>query len=321
MSAGTGIEWTRGDDGSRGATWNFASGCTRQSEACEHCYIERTPPFRMAHRRFDGDGVGSTTGVLLHPNRMSFPLRLRKPTRIFVCSLTDLFHRDIPDEYIAQAWAVMALAPRHTFMVLTKRHGRMRSLIGSARFAGLVYRAINELLAQGNPHRIPDTTIMTALDGFARGQFTVLPNVWGGVTAENAKWLRIRGGALRTTPFAIRFLSIEPLLAPIDDADLTRINWIIVGGESGPQARPMHPDWARSLRDQAQAANVAFLFKQWGEHVTVDQMPPDTFMSWDIKHGNDFYSPDVQWRVGKKRAGRLLDGRTWDEFPQVAAHV
>jgi protein gp37 len=256
--------------------------------------------------------------------------------RIFVCSLADLFHKDIPDEYIAQVWAVMALAPRHTFMVLTKRHGRMRTLIGSSRFAGLVYGALNSMLAQGNPHRIADDTIMAALDGFARGNFAILPNVWLMVTGEDARWLQARGDALRVTPAAVRGVSIEPLLGPIDDADLSGLDWVIVGGESGsPEARPMHPDWARSLRDQCQRAGVAFQFKQWGDWVPESLFlhrndAPAAFLGTDgrfrpLVDGKPAEPPfgpagDITIRrVGKKVAGRTLDRRTWDEYPRLMA--
>ena len=333
MSVRTHIEWTRGDNGEPGATWNVADGCTRESEGCDLCYIERQPPFRMAHRRFDGVGVGSTTGVRLYPERLSLPLRWRTPMRIFVCSLADLFHKDLPDEYIAQVWAVMALAPRHTFIVLTKRHARMRSLLGSPRFAGLVYQALNSILASGNPRRIADDTIMAALDGFARGHFMILPNVWVLVTAENAKWLRIRANAVRQTPAAVRGLSIEPLLGPIEDADLSGLDWVIVGGESGPGSRPMHPDWARSLRDQCQAAGVAFLFKQWGNWVPESLLvhgnkAPAAFLATDgqfrpLVDGKPAQAPfaaagDITIRrVSKKTAGRELDGRTWDQYPRL----
>lgn len=333
MSAVTHIEWTRGDDGSPGATWNVADGCTRVSAGCMHCYIERQPPFRIAHRRFDGDGIGSTTGVRLHPHRLSWPLSWRKPTRIFVCSLADLFHKDIPDEYIAQVWAVMALAPRHTFQVLTKRHDRLRTLLGSPRFSGLVYRALNSMLVQGNPHRIADETVMAALDGFARGNFMILPNVWVMVTGEDAQWLQTRADALRETPAAIRGVSIEPLLGPIVDADLSGLDWVIVGGESGPDARPMHPDWPRSLRDQCQAAGVAFWFKQWGdwvpESLLLHRATSDAaFLGADgrfrpLIDGKPVQEPyaageDITIRrVGKKAAGRELDGRAWEQYPQL----
>lgn len=332
MSVRTHIEWTRGDDGSPGATWNVADGCTRISEGCEHCYIERQPPFRMEHRRFDGVGIGSTTGVRLYPHRLAFPLSWVKPMRIFVCSLADLFHKEIPDEYIARVWAVMALAPRHTFQVLTKRHDRMHSLIGSARFSALVHHEITAMVATwGSRYPIADETVAAALDGFARG-FMVLPNVWLMVTAENSKWLRTRGDALRQTPAAIRGLSVEPLLEPIVDADLSGFDWMIVGGESGPDARPMHPEWARSLRDQCQAAGVAFSFKQWGDWVPESLLlhrdkAPAAFLSAggrfrplvDGKPEHAPFDPEgdiTVRRVGKKTAGRVLDGREWDEFPQ-----
>lgn len=151
MGDRTGIVWTD-------ATWGPVTGCTRVSEGCDHCYIERTPPFRMAHRRFDGDGPGSSTGLLLHPKRLDQPLRWQRPRRIFVNSMSDLFHRQIPDDYVARVFAVMAAAERHTFQVLTKRPGRMRTLLASASFHRTVEgaaRGLQPALRQHRPHRQP----------------------------------------------------------------------------------------------------------------------------------------------------------------------
>ncbi len=361
MSDNSSIEWTD-------ATWNPVSGCTKVSAGCDHCYAEtfaerfRGTPGHYFERGFD---------VQLRPDKLDWPLRKRKPQRIFVNSMSDLFHDHVPDEYIAKVWAHMALAPRHTFQLLTKRHGRMRSLIGSERFASQVYMAINEALAwKDKPLRVSDDTIVSALDGFGRGHFTVLPNVWGGVTAENQQWAETRGRALVETPFAVRFLSLEPLLGPIDlfgtvespgpvivrtgvqtrphtdhgpaeyDYDgQIGIDWVIVGGESGPGARPMHPDWARSLRDQCTTAGVPFLFKQWGEwaidfrrgtHLlqTTGQLITRESGTTTNPYGHGSGVQDLVdrghpgWvrtrRAGKKAAGRELDGRTWDQYPEVS---
>ena len=319
----TKIEWT--DE-----TWNVASGCTRVSEGCRNCYIEATPPFRIEGRHFtDKEGqrshaIGSTTGVRLHPERLDQPLRWRRPRKVFVNSLSDLFHEDVPDEYIARVWAVMALSARHTFQVLTKRHGRMRSLLNSANFKRQVGDAIRGFVATGKPDR-------------AWYASWPLPNVWLGVTVEDQERASLRIPALLDTPAAVRFLSCEPLLGGVrlcrcDGAAFevkahpfivnescplhgaVRVDWVIAGGESGPDARPMHPDWARSLRDQCQTAGVPFLFKQWGEWVTEDQAPEDITLpgiSWS--HLGDG-GPSV-YKVGKKTAGRELDGRTWNEYP------
>ncbi|TXH20578.1 MAG: phage Gp37/Gp68 family protein [Mycobacterium sp.] len=357
MSATTSIEWTE-------ATWNPVTGCTEVSPGCDHCYAKV-----IAERFRGGPAFPNGFDVQLRPDKLDLPLRWRRPRRIFVNSMSDLFHDDVPDEYIAQVWAVMALAPRHTFQVLTKRHGRMRSLVGSGHFAGLVYKAVNAILAQGNPPRLGDDTIVAALDGFARGQFTVLPNVWGMVTAENQQWADIRIPALLDAPFAVRGVSLEPLLGPITlsqnwlvaeergavfPADVRvllkhhgvpMLDWVVVGGESGHGARPMHPDWARSLRDQCTAAGVPFLFKQWGEWAPAPWYGPDgathaftgglyqddagrwveNFMA--IGHNpmsgeRDRETPpgaQGMRRVGKKAAGRQLDGQTWDQYPEAVS--
>ena len=325
MSGKTDIEWTD-------STWNPVTGCTKVSAGCDHCYAEtfaerwRGTPGHYFERGFD---------VQLRPDKLDWPLRKRKPQRIFVNSMSDLFHDQVPDEYIARVWAVMALAPRHTFQVLTKRHGRMRSLLGSEFFAGLVYMALNAILAQYNPPApVAPDTIMSALDNFARGHFMVLPNVWLGVSAEDAKWAKIRGDALRETPAAVRFFSCEPLLGAIDDLDLTGIDWVIVGGESGRGARPMCSDWATSLLQQCLTARVPYLFKQWGnwssnidliEQLGYDRLKPHALVNQadgsvvksasETRNGSWTYV----WNVGKKKAGRQLLGRTWDQYPVVAS--
>lgn len=286
MSANSSIEWTD-------RTWNPLTGCTKVSPGCDHCYA------KTMHERFHGPGSFDT--VTLHPERLAQPLRWRKPSRVFVNSMSDLFHQDVPDEYIARVFAVMALAPRHTFQVLTKRHARMRSLLSSPIFRRSMYDALVSLdYAWISANQLP----------------WPLPNVWLGVSVETQQWADIRIPALLDTPAAVRFLSCEPLLGPVtfrwakwqpfghepgevtDHLDgLRRIDWVIVGGESGPGARPMHPDWARTLRDQCVAAGVPFLFKQWGAWRCVDEETP-------------WYA-----HLSKKLAGRELDGRTWDEYP------
>ncbi|MGV7864064.1 DUF5131 family protein, partial [Mycobacterium kansasii] len=201
MAEHTHIEWTE-------ATWNVISGCTRVSPGCDHCYIERTPPFRMARRRFDGDGIGSTTGVILHPERLEIPLHWRKPRRIFVCSLADLFHDEVSDNFIAHVFAVMQSCAAHTFQVLTKRHARMRALLNSDEFWSAVTDFGTIVMGQrpSRPQYWPD-------EG-ARNKY--LPNVWVGVTAENQQWADIRIPALLDTPAVVRWLSAEPLLGPLD---------------------------------------------------------------------------------------------------------
>ena len=189
--------------------------------------------------------------VTEHPQRLDQPLRWKRPRTIFVNSMSDLFHERVDDSFVASVFEVMERAERHTFQVLTKRPERAADLAPSLPW----------------PH-----------------------NVWLGVSVENQRWTT-RVDALRAIPAAVRFLSCEPLLGPLD-LDLDGVGWVIAGGESGPRARPMDTEWARSVRDQCRASGVPFFFKQWGEH-----------------------GPDGR-RAGKKRAGRLLDGRTWDEAPE-----
>lgn len=332
MSTNTKIEWTQGDDGTPGATWNPVTGCTKVSPGCDHCYAET---FAERWRGTPGHHFENGFDVTLRPERLEQPLRWRKPRRIFVNSMSDLFHEDVPDEYIARIFAAMAASPQHTFQVLTKRHGRMRSLLsrgslGTEGFADMVEEAMAEF-----SH--------ASLDAWP------LPNVWLGVSVEDQKWADIRIPALLATPAAVRFLSCEPLLGPVNligqggnlvgagihalpdpaeydggdpvcqDHGMERcsqgcrfVDWVIVGGESGPGARPMHPEWARSLRDQCVSASVPFFFKQWGAHRWVEHSRYDDATQCWVADGIE------SQRVSKKLAGRELDGRTWDEFPRTA---
>lgn len=284
MSTTSKIEWTRGDDGTPGRTWNPVSGCTRVSEGCRQCYIERTPPFRMAGRKFlnmagqPSHDVGATTGVTLHPDRLDAPLRWRKPHRVFVNSLSDLFHADVPDEFITRVWAVMALAPKQTFQILTKRPARMRALLNSRTF----HQRVRDCLRHEHS--------LSEVDAYGTERFP-LPNVHLGVSVENQHWADIRLPALYDTPAAVRFVSCEPLLGPVDVGLVTevggctcggyeyqheplcgiepgpswgRLHWCIVGGESGPGARPMELAWARQIRDQCQAVGTPVFVKQMG---------------------------------------------------------
>lgn len=310
MSAGSKIEWTDN-------TWNVVTGCTRVSPACDRCYIEKTPPFRMERRKFDGDRPGSTTGVRLHPDRLDWPLTRwkNKPARIFTCSLADIFHEDVPDDFLADVFGVMAHARQHTFQVLTKRHARMRSLLSSEKFIDSVADRI-----------LRD-------DKYARARWAAknwpLPNVWLGVTAENQDWFDTRVHALASTPAAVRFVSAEPLLGPIDPWIYAKdIDWLITGGETGPGARPTHPDWFTDLRDACVDKGVPFFFKQWGDWAPGGQVAHVSGYRPDPKvrpqRACVGETDPLDWhtemlRVGKKVAGRELDGRTWDEFPAVAS--
>jgi protein gp37 len=263
VSDRTKIEWTS-------ATWNPTTGCDRVSSGCDHCYAltlaRRLKAAGNPRYQVDGDprrsGLGF--GLTLHWDKIDQPLRWRSPRFVFVDSMSDLFHADVPTEFIERVFEVMARAPQHRFQILTKRPGRMASVL-------------------------------------RRMCSDPLPNVWLGTSVENQDWAKIRIPKLLETPAAVRFLSCEPLLGPLDITawlqprggnggeasgtnELPRIDWVIVGGESGPQHRLMLPDWARSVRDQCQAAAIPFFFKQWGGRTP-------------------------------KAGGRVLDDRVWDEVP------
>jgi protein gp37 len=307
----TTIEWTD-------ATWNPVVGCEKVgSPGCDHCYA-----IDVAHRAMQPAHVGLTvrrpgdrpdwSGVVrCLPERLDLPLRWRKPRRIFVNSMSDLFHPDVPVAFIADVFAVMAIAEQHTFQVLTKRPQRMAAVLDSDVFRD----AMQEAVWARETHLFA---------GF------VPANVWLGTSIENQRYA-FRANHLRDAPAAVRFLSVEPLLGPVE-LDLTGIDWVILGGESGPGARPMDPAWALSIRDQCQAADVPFFFKQWGEHiqhighldregrfVTIDGEPwsgpcHGASTRWD-EPAIDGQGRPIFERVGKKAAGRELDGRTWDEYP------
>jgi protein gp37 len=242
MADTTAIEWTD-------ATWNPVTGCTKISAGCDHCYAER---FSERFRGTPGHPFESGFDVTLRPERLEIPLRWRASRMIFVNSMSDLFHKSVPTEFVARACETMERAHWHTFQILTKRSSRLRRFLKDRYGAG-----------RGPAH------------------------MWFGVSVEDrARLSRVRH--LRETPAGVRFLSIEPLIGPVGELDLTDIDWVIVGGESGPGARAMHPDWVRDIRDQCAAQGVAFFFKQWGG-----------------------FRP--------KSGGRELDGREWSEFPNPLA--
>lgn len=337
MADKTGIEWTE-------ATWNPISGCAKVSQGCKHCYAERDWA-RLAHLpAYKGRAF---TDVACHPERLDQPLRWNRPRLIFVNSMSDLFHPDVPDSFIDKVFAVMALAKHHTFQVLTKRPERMRDYLicggGSCINVG-----IRQAIEQMGYHDIG-----------AVGK--ALPNVWLGVSVEDQEAADKRIPILLDTPAAVRWVSMEPLLGPVDlfhvqDGQFTfnalskkegiayratGLDWVVVGGESGPKARPMHPSWARSLRDQCAAADVPFLFKQWGEwvprsscyHIFADgksladidpgnKLYPCIRLTYSGQNGTDLANFDggddaYMSRVGKKLAGRLLDGVQHDGYPEA----
>lgn len=463
MGAKTEISWTD-------STWSPVTGCTKVSEGCDHCYAET-----IAHRFAGTPAYPNGFAVTLRPERLDQPLRWQRPRRIFVNSMSDLFHADVPDEFIARVWQAMSGAPQHTYQILTKRPGRMQSwvrrwysgaieepfeerpvpgfpgytittrgdVIGKRSGAALspdkgekghlrvtmyrdssaqgeralVHRLMLETfvrparpgeqachrngdasdnrlsnlywgtqeenwrdrISHGNgrsyaklteddvstirrradegesayriakDYPVSDTQIRNVLKGAqwalpparddqrcAAPARALLDFVWLGTSVESQKWADVRVPQLLQTPAAVRFLSCEPLLGPVDlvpslrawaGGDAVQINhhlhWVIVGGESGPHARPMHPDWARSLRDQCVAAGVAFHFKQWGEWAPI----PDNARAMFSRvrrniciHGRMPSATDPgtpMARCGKRLAGRELDGRTWDEYPEA----
>jgi protein gp37 len=231
------------------ATWNPIRGCTKISPGCAHCYAET---FAERFRGVPGHPYEQGFDLKLMPEKLGEPLRWAKSKMVFVNSMSDLFHDGVTDDYIEHVCLVMQRANWHTFQVLTKRSERMRDLLNS---------------------RL----------GFAARE----THIWFGVSVENKQHGLPRVEHLRSAPAGLRMLSVEPLLEDLGRLDLSGIGWVILGGESGPKARPLDPDWVRSVRDQCQAANVPFFFKQWGG-------------------------------VRKKEAGRTLDGRTHDDVPTLA---
>jgi protein gp37 len=219
MSDNTKIEWTD-------ATWNPVRGCTKITPGCKHCYAET---FAERFRGVPGHPYTQGFDLKLIPEKLADPFRWPKPRRVFVNSMSDLFHVDIPDDYIVEVVRVMARANWHTYQVLTKRSERMRDLL------------------------------QTKLADAVR-----LPHIWWGVSVEDRKWGVPRIAHLQAAPARTRFLSVEPLLEDLGQLDLSGIHWMIVGGESGHGARPLGADWVRSLRDQCRAAGTDFFFKQWG---------------------------------------------------------
>jgi len=234
MALKTKIEWTE-------STWNPITGCTKISPGCKNCYAER---FALRLKAAKNPSYFNGFEVTLHRRMLHLPLTWHKPQKIFVNSMSDLFHEDVPDDFIFEIFDVMNRANWHQFQILTKRSERLRELSPRLLWA---------------------------------------PNIWAGVSVENSE-NRIRIDDLRQTQAVTKFLSFEPLLGPIGQPNLTGINWVVVGGESGPRARLMERSWVTDLRDQCQIEGVPFFFKQWGG-------------------------------FNKKKTGRELEGRTWDEMP------
>lgn len=236
MASQSAIEWTN-------STWNPTTGCTKVSDGCDHCYAER---FAERWRGVPGNYFEQGFDLTLRPNMLDRPASWRESRLVFVNSMSDLFHADVPDAYIDEVFDRMETVDRHTYQLLTKRPERLR------RYARRRY---------------------------GLGQAPL--NIWFGTSVESNK-VAWRADMLRDVNAAVRFLSIEPMIGPVDAVDFTGISWIIVGGESGPGKRPMDPTWVRDVRDRCETAKIAFFFKQWH----------------------------------KANTGRELDGRTWDEMPE-----
>lgn len=329
------------------ASWNPIRGCSRVSEGCRHCYAERVAArFSGLGQPYEGLAVMTPSGarwtgeVRLVEEHLEDPLRWKRPRRIFVNSMSDLFHESVPDEWIDRICAVMALAPQHIFQVLTKRPERMRDYM--ARGRDRIVSHMKSKAAAG-VNGWADWTPRVArhkcwIEKFDEHVGFPLPNVWLGVSVEDQKSADERIPLLLQTPAAVRWLSCEPLLGSIDlnsnairvDADsyAGQVHWVVVGGESGAGARPMNPEWARALRDECVAAGIPFFFKQWGQWFPVCEAVPEG-AAWEI--GKEKALTHIHlWRdeaenvsvlVGKKNAGRLLDGREWNDYPRTEASV
>jgi len=267
MSTNTKIEWTQGDDGTPGATWNPVTGCTKVSPGCDHCYAET---FSERWRGVPGHHFENGFDVTLRPERLDQPHHWRKPRRIFVNSMSDLFHEAVPDLFIEQVFDVMEQAKQHTFLVLTKRHARMRSFVRTREQRCKDYAAKFDKCPTDAMRNSP-----AARWAWKRAA-TPPANIWLGVSAEDQKWFDIRVPALMDTPAAVRFVSAEPLLGWIDMAfdhecgDPPHMycppvpDWVIIGGESGPGARPMKLEWAREIVKQCGWSGIAPFVKQLG---------------------------------------------------------
>lgn len=340
MSDGTKIEWTD-------ATWNVVNGCSVVSPGCTNCYAMRLAGTRLRnHPSRAGLTVDSKAGPVwtgetrFNEAVLLDPLKWQRPRRIFVCAHGDLFHDDVGEDTIDQVFAAMALAPQHVFQVLTKRPQRMREYMlsidnGNGERLDGFRSALVEGMAQKIHHeRTGDDSVDLWL-----AVHLPLPNVWLGVSVEDQARADERIPLLLNTPAAKRWLSCEPLLGPVDLTEwlglwepseqiwtpgggsftterprppAPLLDWIVAGGESGPGARPMHPDWPRLLRDQCAAAGVPFLFKQWGDWLGGG---PDRFEASNCRGLKNWGDERFSVLVGKRAAGRQLDGVQHDGFP------
>jgi protein gp37 len=331
------IEWTGRSD------WNAIRGCTRVSPGCggpgPHggCYAEAIAgrfsdpatadkPAQAFHGFATRTAAGGrwTGKVEIVEDRLTLPMRWRKPALIFASSTSDIFHEKLSDHDIDRLFAVMALTPRHTYQILTKRPARMREYLTAkhgyqcAAWKVRVCAVIDEMIEWRTPTSIAARTSISS--------DKPLPNVWLGVSVEDQQRADERREDLRNTPAAVRFVSYEPALGPVDWTGWASVDWIISGGESGPRARPSHPDWHRATRDFCAANDIAYLFKQWGEYGPHNG-EGGVAGAWLDPNGH-YYGGPTSWppaaderraymiRWGKKAAGRLLDGVRHDGFPK-----
>ena len=350
----TKIEWSE-------VTWNPVTGCDRTSPGCDNCYAltlaGRLKAMGSAKYQNDGDPATSGPGfaLTLHPDSLADPLTWTKPRQVFVNSMSDLFHQDVPVEFIAQTFAIMSLAPAHTFQVLTKRSKRMMTVLNSPTFLPAVIEWRNRMWEQHSSRKSPKPP--PAWSGWP------LRNVWLGVSIESNKYT-FRADHLRDTPATVRWISAEPLLGPLPSLALDNIDWLVVGGESGTGARPMHPDWVRDLRDrttnrycphceQIQPTRVglrgkarcvscdtslgepvALFFKQWGAHsntpLTDQWQPGDGNILLpsgalcgrpDVVQADERPVAVVVRNVGKAHSGRKLDQQEWMQYPHQATEA
>lgn len=349
MADKTGISWTD-------ATWNPVTGCTKVSQGCKNCYAEREWARLSVNPKAVSYYGRAFTDVACHEDRLGQPLIWRKPRMIFVNSMSDLFHESVPDAFIDQVFAVMALAEKHIFQVLTKRPERML-----------------EYLQTPGREDIIGGAAMQSIRSDCYGVIEwPIPNIWLGISAEDQETADARIPILMQAPAALRWVSAEPLLGSIEfDPDVLRpyhdstvilnqgINWIVVGGESGPGARPMYLEWVTRIQDQCQKARVPFFFKQWGEWIPFTEMGGDLLnslyrprkvakanedqealneehgmdlmveqkimlpsgMTFGIEDpaafGKDFHGAKVMFRAGKNRTGCLLSGKICQEWAEA----
>ena len=361
MSYKSKIEWTD-------TTWNPVVGCTIVSRGCTNCYAMKM----VARLETMGGKTGAKYSGLINRSRigpiwnnivrldeasLNQPLRWKRSRRIFVNSMSDLFHEELSDQDIDRVLAIIALCPQHTFQVLTKRPERMLEYMNKVslkRLASAIRSPSNLAICTHKARAMISGEPPAAAQMYRCAKPSwPLPNLWLGVSVEDQKRANERVPLLLETPAALRFISCEPLLGPVDmKGSMPFLDWIIAGGESGPKARPMHPFWARGLRDQCAKYGIPFFFKQWGEWLPDYEKTahPDDLPAWDpaetcpyptcvwgewnekmrwvetngcwhdIEYiAKDYWSEPEQpmTRYGKKRAGRLLDGRTWDQYPGV----